>query len=673
MTTLRAALAGLVVVLLSACLGAPTVEPTPAERATTWFIEIEGEGGTWLGPDALRAMGLDLDAESPPSLRVSWDGREIPYLPRRSGETWGVFLFNPDRSTRTSRRTAIRIDVGEAGPLMAAEEPGVVEGGTAAPALVTRLWEEDERYLPQAEMEVPWLWQRLRTPSMEGVAETLELPDAAPGPITVVLDLWSHTEAEAEPDHRLVLSWDGEVVDEWTWDGRGMQRLSTSFAASGEEAHTLALEAPPLPGAEVALVWLDGWQVTYPRHVVADGAIWRAMGDVLEVTQAEPGARILDVTDPFAPRDLGSIESNQLVPVTAGRRYWVGVPEEARGPLTQRPARSLDVAALEDVEHLSVAPSEFHQPMEELLQHRRGQGLSVALVDPQAVYDAFGTGQPDPGAIQTLVRQLPDLRYLLLVGDATAEPGGYDGEAGALRVVTPFTRTAVLGETPADGLLGVGVQGQPRVTVGRFPATSSDDVAAMVAKTIQWEQREEPPDALLVSDDEAEFAEQAQTIEGLLPRQGSPNRIDAGEAGGRARLLEALGEGPSWLNYTGHGSLTVLCDEGLIGLEDAESWREPVLTVAWTCLAAHYAHPTQDSMGETWLRAHPGGAVAFLGPVGETTSRQQEPFLRAFYATLEGEERLGDAWLAALRQGPASDVRWGFVLLGDPALLLNLE
>jgi hypothetical protein len=452
-----------------------------------------------------------------------------------------------------------------------------------------------------------------------------------------------------------------------------MQYLTTSFSGSAGETHTLTLDTPELPGAEVAVVWLDGWEVTYPREVTADGFVWQAEGGAVEVGDAGPGARLVDVTDPFAPRDLGPVASGELVYVTPGHRYWAGVPGEAPSPVAMRAATTLDLDALEEVAYLAVAPPAFHGPVEPLLEHRREEGLAAAVVNPQAVYDSLGVGQPDAEALRSLVERLPSLRYLLVVGDGTAEPTGYEGEAGSLRVVTPFTRTATLGETPADGLLGVVGGGQPRVAVGRFPATSVAEVEAMVAKTLEWERGGEVPTALVVSDDEADFEELAGRIGESLPSGRTPQRLGAGDEGSRADLLEALRQGPAWLNYTGHGSLTILCDEGLLTLEDGESWRDPALVVAWTCLAAHYIHPTQDSMAEVWMRVPRGGAVAFLGPVGETTSREQEPFLVAFYSALGRQARLGDAWLTALREGRSADVRWGYVLLGDPALRLNLE
>lgn len=294
----------------------------------------------------------------------------------------------------------------------------------------------------------------------------------------------------------------------------------------------------------------------------------------------------------------------------------------------------------------------------------------MALVDPQAIYDALGDGRPHPAAIRALVQELPTLRYLLVVGDGSLEPGGYDGEAGALRVVVPLTRTAILGETPADALLGVDAQGQPAVAVGRFPAATRREVAAIVEKTLRWEDVQELPAALLAYDgDEATFAELSGELAPYVP--GSDARsVSAGQAGGREELLDVLDRGTVWLNYVGHGSLTRLDDQGLLLLED--EWREPALVVAWTCLAGHFVHPLQDSIGETWLRAPRGGAVAFLGPVGETTTGEQTPFARAFYSALEEETRLGDAWLAALQAGGSEDVMWGYVLLGDPALQISL-
>jgi len=652
--------------LLAACT-CPSRSPPPVD-ADAWFVEVGQEGGCWIEPETLQGIGIDPMQDSFPALRLSWADREMPYLPLRTGAGWGLFFFAPDRSTRYSRRTAFLLEPGLAGEKMPLEEP---TSAASAPAggLISQSWEEDHRYLPQAAAEIPWFWEPVYAPG--AVTHTVTLPDALPGPLTVTLRLWSHTAAPAAPDHLLRLRWDGRTVGQWEWDGQGMQHLSASWSEQQPlKEHTLVVETPAPPGVDVALVWLDGWQATYRRGVAPSGTVWRAEAGSMRLEEADSGARLLDVTDPFAPRDLGSVPADGLVGTTPGRRYWVGRPDLAPGPLAVRAAEWVDLDALEGVTYLALAPSEFQDPLRPLLEHRQGQGLTTAVVDPQAVYDTFGRGRPDPEAVRELVQSAPSLRYLLLVGDGTAEPWGYDGEPGALRVVVPLTRTAVLGETPADGLLGTDEEGRPAVAVGRFPANSARQVAAMVEKTIRWETQEDPPAALLLNDDEAEFVALIEEIASLLPTRMQAQRLDVGDEESRAELLAALNGGPVWLNYNGHGSLTLLGDEGVLTLEDGEVWREPALVVTWTCLAAHFIHPAQDSMAETWLRARGGGAVAFLGPVGETTTSEQEPFARAFYRALARGDRLGDAWLAALQGQGARDVRWGYTLLGDPALRL---
>jgi hypothetical protein len=648
--------------LLAACACPPT--PSPTTSNGVWFVEVEREGGYWLGPETLQGLGIDPQGETPPSVHLSQAGQPTPYLPLQTGKGWGLFFFTLDRSTRYTQRTTLRLETGPPGETMPTGEPPTA-ASSPGDGLATVHWEEDERYFPQADTDIPWLWEPIHAPG--AVTHTVTLPDALPGPITMTLRLWSHTSSHsANPDHFLRTEWDGQTVGEWKWDGQGMQALTASWEESQPEGeHTLTIETPTLPDATLAVVWIDGWDMTYRQPVRANGSVWAAEGTALRVTGVEPGVRLLDVTD---LHDLGPVPADGIVGTTPGHRYWVGKPAEAPGPLAIRAARQVAVDGLKDVTYLALAPLDFHIPLQPLLELRRSQGLAAEVVDIQAVYDTFGGGQPGPEAIQALVRSLPNLRYLLLVGDGTAELGGYDGEAGALRVVAPLARTTVVGETPADELLGTDETGKTIVTVGRFPATSADQVNIMVEKTIGWENDERAPAALIVSDDEQEFGALAEEIATLLPEGMSVQSVDAGDETSREDALAALKQGPTWLNYTGHGSLTILCDEGVLTIDDGKSWGEPALVTAWTCLAAYFVHPAQDSIGEAWVRAPHSGAVAFLGPASETTTSEQRPFIQAFYTALKEDDRLGDAWIAALQAGGSQDVALGYILLGDPAL-----
>ena len=663
---MRRPLTGLILVLLLVACARPAT-PTPMDDPGVWYVEVTGEGGYWLGPDRLREMNVGLSPETPPSLRFSWFDRELPHVAMRSGDGWGVLVFAPDRGTRYSRRTALRLETNVPGTEMRAEQSAPPSGPAAAGVASAGL-EEDLHYLPQAETEIPWLWESLFSPS--AVTHTVILTGALPGTITATLHIWSHSRSAANPDHLLRLHWDGRSVGEWAWDGEGMQHLVAAWDESNPESeHTLVIEAPRLPDVDVAVVWIDRYELEYRTPGAADGVVVRAEGTSLQVLAADEAARVLDVTDPFDPIDLGAIPGDGRVGTVSGRRYWIGVPEKATHVALVRPARQVDLDQLAGVAYLVLAPPVFHDALQPLLELREGQGLRVAVVDIHAVYDALGTGRPDPAAVRALVQRLPSLRYLLVVGDGSAEPWAYDGEESALRVVAPFTRTRVLGETPADGLLVASSQDGLDVAVGRWPLNSADQVAAVVEKTVDWEAHQKPPQTIILSDDESQYRSMADAIADLTADGPPAIRLDVGDASSRERLLEALSTAPSLLSFSGHGSLTQLCDERTLTVEDGDSWSQPAIVVAWTCLAGHFVHPVQESMAEAWLRSPRGGAVAFVGPTGETMPGEQQPLADAFYRALADNERLGDAWLSAVQQVPSPDVAWGYLLLGDPALI----
>jgi hypothetical protein len=144
-------------------------------------------------------------------------------------------------------------------------------------------------------------------------------------------------------------------------------------------------------------------------------------------------------------------------------------------------------------------------------------------------------------------------------------------------------------------------------------------------------------------------------------------QLDGGDADARRALLGWLKDGPGMLVYTGHGSLPLLGDEKLLTLEDAGAWNGPTVIAAWTCLCAGFAHPTHTGLSEAWLRDR-RGAVAIVGPTGETTTAEQQAMALAFQAAVADGAPLGDALLVGWRAATSEDARVSFLLLGDPAL-----
>lgn len=632
-------------------------------------MEVETAGAHWLGADWLCSQGIELPLDAG-RVALFHGEQPVPYLLVTDTEPHGLLFYAVQDQTRFASWTTYRLEIGGAAgqPLATAPLPDALGAGRQDTAWTTDWIEQDLEYRPQIEAPTPWFWQ----PAFSGqrLTHTVELPQAVAGPLTVTLRLWGRDRLRVPGDSEPAsVRWDGVEIGAWSWEEGAEQSWPAALGGPGE--HELVVDLPAPEAGSIEKLWLDGFGLTFlqPLALETPGVTWQAEAGQALVAGAE-GARLLDITDPAAPLDLGRVAGEQ-VPTEPGRRYWLGVPAQAPPPARLRPLTTLDAAALDLANYVIIAPEPVWDALQPLVDHRQGQGLDVARLTPAQVYDAFGDGRPDPEAIRAMVNRLyagGQLRYLLLVGDGAAQPDGYAGQAGALRVVTAFVPTVHLYETPSDQAMILDQAGWPLVAVGRFPAQTVAEVEVMVNKTLRWEETG-LASAILLSDDEADFGQFADDMLAYLPTPAE--RLDAAQADARARILDRVEREPTWLNYVGHGSLTLWGDEKLLQRED--EWAEPATVTIWACLSAYFVHPSQDSMAEVWLRADQGGAVAFLGPTGETYLVQQHPLAETFYQAVQSGQSLGDALLAAWQQaGEAQqDAVRSFLLLGDPALRLT--
>jgi hypothetical protein len=527
--------------------------------------------------------------------------------------------------------------------------------------------------MPQVRAPEPWLWE----PVFSGgrLTHTLTLTEAVSGPITLTARLWTQKRLPGTSPN-LPIWWDGDQVGEWRGDGPAEQSWKAALPETDPgDVHTLVVQVPAPEKDMVSKFWLDGWGIAFRRPLVMEmpGVTWTAEARkaIIAGGKSDDRRRLLDVTDPAAPVDLGVVSDDQA-PTEPGHRYWLGVPWRAPAPERTRPRTTVDRASLDQIDYLIIAPEPFWEALQPLIEHRRNEGLTVSRLTPTQVYDAFGDSRPDPEAIRALVQQLHEqgqLRYLLLVGDASVHLDGYAGEQGALRVITSLAPTTYLHETPSDQAMISDRAGQPLVAVGRFPAETAAQVKTIVDKTILWEQTG-LASALILSDDQPSFGQFADEMAPLLPVESQ--RLDAAQDDARPRVLEALEEEGAWLNYVGHGSLALWGDEKVLQRED--EWSQPAIVTVWACLSGYFVHPEQDSLAEVWLRSTQGGAAAFVGPTGETYLNQQQPLARVFYQEVQKGKPIGDALLSAWQAATdaEADAARSYLLLGDPALRIDV-
>ena len=671
----RLFLIGLLLLIASASAGCrasvPAIPAVPGDVSAGWTLVVRDEGPRWLGPDWWRAQGLDPTTFDSDAVHLQRGTETVPFLWLESSDGPGLLFYGTVAPTRLGLAGGYHLTLEAAGTSIPVDVVTVEPSPDAQTTTTATLWlERDNTYRPTAPPGVNWLWTSFNaTPT---ITLTIPLTEALPVPVTLSLHLWGQSSMPQNPDHHIRVLWNGDVVDEHYWDGSALEVWSVTVPQPRTGDNVLALVSPGDTEAPVEVTWLDKVGVTWLRRLTYPGTGWETwtadttpsacwdgavQGPVAVILAGQDGAVRGTAGARFAD------EGRLCVAQRPGERGWIGGPEAAPPPDIVRAREIVTEAALLSADYLVIAPRLFHAALAPLIEAREADGLVVALVTPEQIYDTYGTGEPDAEAIRSAVLTLQaggSLRYLLVVGDASANPAAV-WAANSPVVPTGWVRTAFVGDTPSDHALVADDAGTPLVAVGRFPVSTVAEVEALVAKTLAWEPSSR---LLLLNDDSAEFVQMADALAEI---QTPGQRLDAGDANVRRDLLHWLRTGPGTLVYTGHGSLPLLGDEKFLTVEDAGTWDGPTVVVAWTCLCASFTHPQQSGLSEAWLR-DAKGTVAFVGPTGETTTGDQAALAAAFHRALAEGATLGDALLVGWRAASSEDAEASFLLLGDPAL-----
>ena len=666
----------LVLVCFAGCRAKPelspevTTVPTPAssDLSTGWTLLVRADGPRWLGPDWWRSQGLDPTTLAPERIHLTHYEETISalWLPSAAGP--GLLFYGEATPSRLGSVGGyhLALDATEA-PSMTALSALTVPVQFQTTTSATLWLEEDNVYRPTAPPDSYWLWTSFN--AAPALTLTATLTEAITAPVTLTLRFWGQSRMQQNPDHHVRVLWNGELVDDHYWDGNALEEWTVVAPAPRSGANELVLISPGDTAAPVEVTWLDRVGITWQRTLTytGDWETWVTGAEPVACWDAIPEEDVAAVLVGGDGKVRGGLVERDAagricVAQRSGERGWLGVLEDAPAPDVVRPREPVGEDAL-GAEYLIIAPRLFHAALAPLVEARAAEGLVVALVTPQQIYDAFGAGEPGAEAIRAAVRSLHaqgQLRYLLLVGDASADPLALWQVESAF-VPTGWERTYFLGDTASEHALVLGDDGEPLVAVGRFPALTIDEVQAMVDKTLAWK-----PTArlLLLHDDEPEFVAMTDALE----KVSAPDlRLGDDEGDTRRDLLRWLRDAPGVLVYSGHGSLPVLGDEKFLTVDDAGAWAGPTIAAAWTCLSANFTHPTQMGLSEVWLR-DPEGVVAFVGPTAETTTGDQSAMTLAFQRALVDGAAIGDALLAGWRAAQSKDAEISFVLLGDPAL-----
>ncbi len=449
-----------------------------------------------------------------------------------------------------------------------------------------------------------------------------------------------------------------------------------------------------------------------------------------DLADASESTIVLDVTDVTNPRRIQATlnGTNLSFAVAASGQLHEYIAFD-KDKLTDTPeivgeVSAQDLHGLETPNMVIIVPAAFTTQARRLAEvHRRRNGLTVEVINPEAIYNEFSSGTPDATAYRRLLKMFYDrnpetLKYLLLFGDGCYDNRGLtrewrqNGSLLANMLLTYQSQNSVdiysyttddyfgfleddSGKSLASDKLCVGI--------GRFPIRTNDEAKAVVDKIISYMDNTLPGNwknnITFVADDGSNadgnkniHMQQADAAAAIIEEDHPEFKVNKlffdayakSRTGGNASypdveaaLQKQLKNGLMVLNYTGHGNTTSWSDEAVMTQSYIQQAAYPYLPL-WITATCDFTRfdALATSAGESVFLNEKSGGIALF-----TTTRAVFPdknaiinqsILRNLFSR-EGNLRctLGEVMMKA-KQGMGSDFnKLNFTLIGDPALTLT--
>jgi hypothetical protein len=461
----------------------------------------------------------------------------------------------------------------------------------------------------------------------------------------------------------------------------------------------------PLGGSGISFV--DYVRLTYPHNYRAENNALRFTARFTQTAKVDgfttPNVRVLDLTDPAL------IEEVRPIVESSASGYAITIPasgERAKGSRKlfafadtqfQQPASvtfntpSTLNAAVNGADLVIIGYGDFIHSADALVSQRVGQGLSVSQVDVEDVFDEFAFGRHTPYALRdflslTAGNWARGPRYVILLGDASADPRNYQAIGSFDFVPTKLIDTAFLETASDDWLADFDDDGLGEMALGRLPARTLAEANTMLSKIVNFQPATVPQSALLVADAQGSyyfnFEEANDAVAELLPPtmtvQTVNRRTEPSDAAAKTSIINKFNSGQALVNYSGHGNInawagSILTSTDALALTNGTD--KLSFVVVMDCLNGYFVEPRPlgEGLAESFLKAPNGGAVAAFASSGETLPDGQHQMSQLLYQLLYSGPviPLGDAIKQAKGATSDMDVRRTWIFFGDPTMKIR--
>jgi hypothetical protein len=522
--------------------------------------------------------------------------------------------------------------------------------------------------------------------------------------------------------------WDGrdEVEREFSLPAAALQEKGNRFSLSVPKRPLKAGD----PNFVVDVVMFNAVDIDYP----VDGDLTRSTEALRiagsgRVALRNAGTQVALYGDDgrrwsAANGDFGRIDANATVYPVVDARF--AAPQKVRA-VAERDWHT----PAEPVDYLMISHSRLIDAIQPLAEFHRRRGLKVAVIDVDDIYDQFNDGITHPQAIRKLMQQAhtqwpqPRPRFALLVGDASFDirhqridrrniakwadqelltPGQFGDIPSTPYADTPadLKHRALIptwqfmsydGQSASDNhFVSVGSDPlHPVIALGRFPVVEPAEVRAIVDKTINYLSTPQlggwRRDVMFITDESDYFKSTSDQIakslekDGFLSDKVYASAEEKDNLAHQSSIKHGLNDGRLLVHFIGHGGRYIWRtgppdlrkNHDLFTLDDVSNLsngRRLPMVLSMTCYSAPFDNPTEDSIGERFLREPDRGAIAVFAASWRNSPSAE--YSKAIVGELIKPGRtIGESIVAGKNAVEDPTLVETYNLLGDPAVVLE--
>ncbi|MFD3165346.1 C25 family cysteine peptidase [Herpetosiphon sp. NSE202] len=635
-----------------------------------WRITANQAGMQQLTGVSLAQAGINLANLAPYSLQLWYKNQQLAIEERGTldgsfDQNDAIWFYLPSIGDRwnTTSNLWLKIGTANSSPKIGSITLDPTGLPTSTQAYQTSLWYNPQIYdsLQAGTDDDHWFSADLKAgPELNPTTQQLWLTSTLPlatGPSTVTLNGIVYT---SNPTSIAITS---------------SQRINLGlnsgvFTKSAQLAPSHQLQIAIANTQQISGIALDRvlWQRPVVLNANAQTIQWQAVRKANYSIINRPNQAVsYNVSQPWQPQrmqfnnDLLAAEPGDYLLVNPANLPQPSIAASAHGNW-QNPAKTI-----------YLAPKQWHNLLQPLIERREQQGLQPLLVDVQAIYDRWSSGNVDPLAIRNFMRYLANTwpqapQALVLVGDGTIDPRNYLGRNNPNQIPPlPVNSDPWLGEIACDTCF-VQLDGDkpladplPDLQIGRLPAKTEAELTNLINKIdnyesapadVRWRSRQiyvadNYKTASGQADYAGDFAALSDAMIGYQPNkleiqrvyydpwrktsnglpQTDPWRIASADQA-RQQTFDQLNQGAAVVTYVGHShqyqwAITDLSNSQpyLLSLYDSDRLQNsPALPMIleMTCLTSAFQTIAWSgtSLDERLVLQPNGGAIATWGSAG---------------------------------------------------------